>query len=124
MVSIARGAMTEPRLAGCTLHFVYGGRTPADICGEDMLSTLPGWGERLHYHPAVSPPPTPPAGAPGADWAGLVGYVHDIALGLFGERLAEFEIYFAGPPAMATAVQRMLVDAKVPMGQVHFDQFY
>ena len=42
----------------------------------------------------------------------------------FGAQLPQMEIYFAGPPAMALAVQRMLVDAKVPSQQVHFDQFY
>jgi len=124
MISIARAAMNEPRLGGRRLHFVYGGRTPGDICGEDMLRVLPGWGERLHYHPAVSPPPVPTAGSPYADWGGLVGFVHDIALGLFGERLSEMEIYFAGPPAMAAAVQRMLFEARVPAAQQHFDQFY
>jgi toluene monooxygenase electron transfer component len=43
---------------------------------------------------------------------------------MFGTRLPQFEVYFAGPPAMATAVQAMLLAAKVPPGQIHFDQFY
>jgi toluene monooxygenase electron transfer component len=38
--------------------------------------------------------------------------------------MQEMEIYFAGPPAMADAVTRMLVDVKVPMNQVHYDQFF
>lgn len=32
--------------------------------------------------------------------------------------------YFAGPPTMAQAVQRMLFDEKVPGAQVHYDAFY
>jgi toluene monooxygenase electron transfer component len=120
MLSIARGAMNEPRLAGRQLHFLYGGRTPADVCGEDVLRDLPGWAERLHYHPAISPVP----GAAVDGWTGSVGYLHEVALERFGHRLADMEIYFAGPPAMAQAVQRMLLDAKVPPQQVHFDQFY
>jgi toluene monooxygenase electron transfer component len=120
MLCIARAAMSEPQLAGRQLHFLYGGRTPADICGEDLLRELPGWGERLSYYPAISPVP----GATVANWSGAVGYLHEVALERFGEQLPQMEIYFAGPPAMATAVQRMLVDAKVPQGQVHFDQFY
>lgn len=120
MLSIARAAAAEPLLAARELHFLYGGRTPADICGEDLLRELPGWGERLSYHPAISPVP----GAVAAGWSGAVGYLHEVALERFGARLPEMEIYFAGPPAMATAVQRMLLDAKVPAGQVHFDQFY
>jgi toluene monooxygenase electron transfer component len=120
MLSIARAAMGEPRLAGRKLHFLYGGRTPVDVCGEHLLRELPGWGERLGYHPAISPLP----GGTSEGWTGAVGYLHEVALERFGAQLPEFEIYFAGPPAMALAVQRMLVDAKVPSDQVHFDQFY
>ncbi|MDB5880312.1 MAG: oxidoreductase FAD-binding region [Ramlibacter sp.] len=120
MLSIARGAMAEPQLAGRKLHFLYGGRTPADVCGHDLLQELPGWGERLSYHPAISPLP----GGSSEGWTGDVGYLHEVALERFAARLPEFEIYFAGPTAMAMAVQRMLVDAKVPSEQVHFDQFY
>lgn len=120
MLSIARGAIAEPQLAGRHVHFLYGGRTPVDICGEEVLRELPGWGERLSYHPAISPSP----GGTAHGWTGAVGYLHEVALERFGARLPELEIYFAGPPAMAVALQRMLLDAKVPAGQVHFDQFY
>jgi toluene monooxygenase electron transfer component len=118
MLSIARGFSTEPGLADRQLHFLYGARTPADVCGQDMLQELPGWGSRIHYEAAVSTPPE------GGAWAGTSGFVHELALQRFGERLAQLEIYFAGPPAMANAMQQMLVAAKVPFEQVHFDQFY
>jgi len=120
MISIARGAMVERRLDGRRLHFLYGARTPADVCGQDMLRALPGWGERLSYEAVVSAP-APEDGAP---WAGATGFVHEAALRRFADGLAQMEIYFAGPPAMASAVQRMLFEAGVPPGQVHFDQFY
>lgn len=119
MVSIARAASSEPALAGRQLHFLYGARTPADVCGEDMLRALPGWGERIHYQAAVSTP-----AAAGSDWSGPVGFLHDVAAARFGERLAGMEIYFAGPPAMANAMQQMLLARQVPFAQVHFDQFY
>ncbi len=114
MISIARAAMLEPRLVSRQLHFVYGGRTAADLCGQDMLRVLPGWGQRLHYHGFVSAPP--PGSTP--------VFVHDAALQLFGERLRSMEIYFAGPPVMASAVQAMLLGAGVAPEQQHFDQFY
>ncbi len=120
MMSIARAAMHEPALNARSLHFLYGGRTPADICGEDMLRELPGWGTRLSYRAFVSTPPTPDAGSSAYEMA----YVHDAALRLHGSDLAAMEVYFAGPPVMATAVQRMLLDAGVPPEQQHFDQFY
>ncbi len=128
MLSIARGAMTEPRLAERQLHFIYGGRTPADLCGRDMLQVLPGWGTRLSYRAFVSAPAAEGmAGAAGAAHEAADyghGFVHEAALALHGERLRAMEVYFAGPPAMATAVQRMLLDAGVPPDQQHFDQFY
>ncbi len=117
MISIARGAFAEPALAERRLHFVYGGRTPADLCGDDLLQALPGWAERGAYHGIVSSPPE-------TGYSGASGFVHEAAQRLFGALLPSFEIYFAGPPAMANAVQRMLLDAGVPPEQQHFDQFY
>lgn len=117
MISIARGAAAAGLLRERTLHFVYGGRAPRDICGRDMLSRLAGWEERIRYYAAISEDGH-------ADWPGPVGLVHEYVRDLFGERLAEHEIYFAGPPAMAAAMQKSLFDAGVPGEQVHFDQFY
>ena len=116
MIAIARAAAASPALVARNIHFVYGGRSPRDICGEAMLAELPGWGSCIHYAAAIS--------EPDAGWTGHTGFVHQVALDLYGDRLADFEVYFAGPPAMAEAVQKMLYEAKVPLDQVHFDQFY
>ncbi len=120
MISIARGFARSEKLAGRNLHFIYGGRGARDICGEPMLRCLPGYGERIFYHPAVSAPESDPE----TTWSGRVGFVHAVAQEMHGERLADFEVYFAGPPLMAEAVQKMLYKMKVPAGQIHFDQFY
>ena len=117
MLSIARGAWAEPQLDGRRLHFIYGGRAPADLCGQDLLQALPGWAERGSYRGFVS--------TPGDDGAVHdVGFVHEAALALHGPALPAMEVYFAGPPAMSTAVQAMLLAAGVPPGQQHFDAFY
>lgn len=115
MISIARAAAAAPALAGRRLDFVYGGRSAKDLCARDLLAELPGFGSRLHYHAVVSGE---------GDWSGHRGFVHDVADGLLGERFAESEIYFAGPPAMGEAVQKMLAARGVPAEQIHFDQFY
>jgi toluene monooxygenase electron transfer component len=120
MMSIARGAAASGALNGRKIHFVFGGRTPRDICGEAELRALPGYGERLHYYPAISHPEL----AEGQLWDGRVGLIHNATREIFGERLGDFEIYFAGPPAMGKAVQKMLFELKVPPEQVHFDEFY
>jgi toluene monooxygenase electron transfer component len=116
MVSIARAAAICAPLANRQIHFLYGGRGVRDLCGESLLAGLPGFGRRLHYHAALSEAdPT---------WTGRTGFIHEAALEQFGDRLGALEIYFAGPPAMAQAMQRMLFEAKVPPEQIHFDEFY
>lgn len=119
MISVTRAAALAPALSARRLDFVYGGRTPHDICGRNILEGLPGFGERIRYHAAVSD-----VGSAGDGWNGYRGFVHDVADELLGVRLPACEVYFAGPPAMAEAVQKMLVARGVPQDQVHFDQFY
>jgi len=64
----------------------------------------------------------PDAITPG-EWTGLTGFVHDVAAQTFGDNLKDMEIYFAGPPMMAEAVMRLVVEKKIPTTQVHYDQF-
>lgn len=118
MVSIVRAAAQNPAMAGRRIDFFYGGRKVRDICGRDFLEALPGFGETLNYHAAVS---DEDAGGP---WDGYKGFVHILATETLGERLPESEIYFAGPPAMGAAIQKLLYEKGVPPDQVHFDQFY
>lgn len=121
MISIARGAAAAGMLARRHLHFFYGGRTARDICGESLLRALPGYGTRIHYYPVVSLPKEDPA----TPWAGEVGFVHELVRRVLGERMSEFEFYFAGPPPMAQAMQEMLmVGYRVPYGQIHYDRFF
>ena len=120
MVSVTRGAFASAQLASRQLHFVYGARLPEDVCGQDMLQALPGWRERGSYQAVVS----------GLDSDALLpeglarGFVHDVVDQRYGDRLAEMEIYFAGPALMAQSLLKLLIARKVPMDQVHFDQFY
>jgi toluene monooxygenase electron transfer component len=118
MLSIARGAVREPRLDGRRIHVFYGARTLADLCGEAELRDLPGYGERLFFHPVLS------RSGDDAGWSGAKGFVHDAARQFAEGRWNDFEYYFAGPPPMAEAVQRMLIEKRVPYPQVHFDSFY
>jgi toluene monooxygenase electron transfer component len=121
MLSIARGAVREPKLAGRRIHVFYGARTARDLCGAAELSALPGFDERLFFHPSLSQ-------SDGGDgWNGATGFVHEHARAFIEGGAGgwnDFEYYFAGPPPMAEAVQRMLIDKRVPYPQVHFDSFY
>jgi len=120
MLSLARGAVREPRLDGRRIHVFYGARTTRDLAGAAELEALPGFGSRITFTPVLS--------HHGDDsvetWDGAKGFVHEIARDFVGERWPEFEYYFAGPPPMAEAVQKMLIEKRVPYPQVHFDSFY
>jgi toluene monooxygenase electron transfer component len=121
MVSIARGAAQSGMLKTRQLHFFYGGRTPRDICGEAFLRELPGYGDRIHFHPVVSLPHDDS----GAHWSGETGFVHELVRRVFGDTLPSFEFYFAGPPPMTQTLQEMLmVGYRVPFEQIHFDRFF
>lgn len=119
MVSLARGAAEAGMLAQRKLYFFYGARTPRDVCGEEMLRALPGFGEQIVYIPVVSLP------GDNGDWTGETGFVHDaIARGL-ANGLGNYEFYFAGPPPMTQALQELLmVGHRVPFEQIHFDRFF
>jgi len=120
MVSIARGAFNSPKMSARKMHFIYGARTLQDVCGLDMLQTLPNWSSRGNYQAVISgePEETPlPNGY-------LRGFAHDAVAQTFGETLQHMEIYFAGPALMGQSLLKTLIDLKVPMDQVHFDQFY
>jgi toluene monooxygenase electron transfer component len=120
IVSIARGMDNAAALANRHLHVFYGGRRPVDICGEDLLAALPALAGRFTYTPVISCPEDEQS----SGWTGLTGFVHEAVGRTLPGALPDFEYYFAGPPAMTLAVQRMLLEANVPHAQLHFDQFY
>jgi toluene monooxygenase electron transfer component len=121
MVSIARGAAQSGMLKTRQLHFFYGGRTPRDICGETFLRDLPGFGDRIHFHPVVSLP----GDETDALRKGETGFVHELVRRTFGDAMPGYEFYFAGPPPMTQTLQEMLmVGYRVPFDQIHFDRFY
>jgi toluene monooxygenase electron transfer component len=113
ILSVTRGAV---RLPARRINVFFGVRTPQDVCGREEMAALPGFGDALQLEIAVS--------APDGSWNGPTGFIHERAREFIGERWALFEYYFAGPPPMVEAVQRMLIDKRVPFPQVHFDRFF
>lgn len=119
VLSIARGLLSDPALAGRRLHFFFGARTPSDICGLAELESLPGFRDRAAFHVAVSEP------GHGDDWRGATGFIHELVSRTLGDTVATLECYLAGPPPMVQASTRMLLlDHQVPQEQVHFDRFF
>jgi toluene monooxygenase electron transfer component len=120
ILSIVRGAVREPALAERRIHVFYGARTQRDIAGEAEMAALPGFGERITFQAVLSDTRADPPGA----WSGPTGFVHDHVAAWAGADMASYEWYFAGPPPMVEAMQRMLIARRVPYPQVHFDSFY
>jgi len=116
MVSILRGALAAPELAGRAIHFFFGGRGPRDLDAARMVADLDA--PNLHYTAAISDP------ALADGWDGPVGFIHEVADAALGDALAGCEVYFAGPSVMATAVQQVMQARGVPQAQVHYDEFY
>lgn len=119
MISIARAASRHPSTQHRRIDFFFGGRAPRDICGEDILAELPGFGDTLRFYPAISNP-----GDHDTGWDGYVGFLHEVAKWVLGDELKNREIYFAGPPPMARAIEALLFELEIPPEQVHFDEFY
>jgi toluene monooxygenase electron transfer component len=108
-------------LATRRLQFFYGARTPRDVCAQSVLGELQGFGSTLRFYPVVSDA----VSADAARWSGERGFVHEVLSRELGDRMAQHEFYFAGPPPMTQAIQGLLmVTHRVPYEQIHFDRFF
>jgi len=103
------------------MHLFYGARAPEELCLSSYLEADPQLRECLQVTPVISEIEL----ATQAGGEGAVGYVHEHLLQTIGEQLADYEIYFCGPPPMIDALAHsVLVEYKVPFEQVHFDRFF
>lgn len=119
VLSVLRGAAESGMLDDRRAHFLFGARNVRDICGADEATALPAFARSGQFIPVVSNP------AGGETWNGATGLVHLHLAECLPRPLADYEYYFAGPPAMSQAIQEMLmIEHKVPFGQIHFDRFF
>ncbi len=120
MLSILRGILRReerPR----RIDFYYGARGPADLITPSAFPDLAQARDRYRFVPVLSDLQA----AAAVDWQGRTGLVHEAVAADLAASLAEREIYFAGPPPMAEAMQRMLMlDHQVPFQQIHYDRFF
>jgi toluene monooxygenase electron transfer component len=122
MKSILSAAVREPRLSDRNIWLLYGGRTPSDICIDQVLDEDPSIKARVKVVTAIS------SAEQASGWSGKTGFIHTVLDELLGGEegmnAADCEFYFCGPPPMTDAVQRMLLmERKVPTQQLHFDRF-
>jgi toluene monooxygenase electron transfer component len=120
ILSIVRGALSDPRFADRRIILLYGARAVRDLACDRALVALPGFDQRVTYVASLSDP-----GTGDATWNGRRGLVHETLADAVGGQWSEYEYYFAGPPRMTEAVYRTLTeDSRVPPERLHFDQFY
>ena len=121
ILSIARAATHDKRLAKRTIHLFEGGRGPEDLCAQNYLEADSMLHDRVTLHQAISDAEL----GQSSDWDGPVCFIHELALQSLGDELSDYEFYFCGPPPMIDALTRtLLVDHRVPFEQVHYDRFY
>jgi len=121
LVSITRAASNNPNFVNRKIHFFYGGRGPADICGDEYLRLLPGFGDKITFHSSISLAELDPLGM----WVGPVGFIHEYVESILGNKLNDYEYYLAGPPPMLQATLQMLaIKNKVDLESIHFDRFF
>lgn len=119
ILSIVRGALSDPRFISRRIILLYGARAVRDLVSDRTFAALPGFDQRVTYGAVLSDP------GPDDAWTGRRGLVHETLAEAVGGRWSEHEYYFAGPPKMTDAVYRALTeDAHVPLEQLHFDRFY
>ncbi|MFG1214589.1 2Fe-2S iron-sulfur cluster-binding protein [Xanthobacter flavus] len=115
VVSVARAAVAAS--PGRRLFVFEGARTREDLCFPALMGTAQD-GVTV-YTPVLS------AEADGSGWDGVRGFVHEEVERAVGPRAEESEFYFAGPPPMTEALQKLLVVKwTVPIARIHFDRFF
>jgi len=113
-----KSMLEEVREQGCLrpLHLFWGVRARADLYLHDILRR---WAEELEcltYTPVLSEP------APGDDWQGATGWVHEAVLAAFPD-LTGFEVYASGPPPMIEAIRAAFPRHGLAPGRLYYDSF-
>ncbi|WP_114965656.1 2Fe-2S iron-sulfur cluster-binding protein [Alkalilacustris brevis] len=116
MLAICRAAVADPRCGARNITLYYGARGMADLFDTAILPHEADGTPKLRFVPALSE--SAPEG-----WTGRRGMLHEVVEADLGADLARHEVYFAGPPAMAEAMERMLYQRGVAPEQMHFDKF-
>ncbi len=115
--SMARHAAHE-RLPHRLVLF-YGNRRPEDAAFLTELQALEGKNPNYRMVAAMSEPEKS-----AQSWSGEKGFIDRALLGRHLSDLKGPVYYFAGPPAMAMAMQKLLADAGVAEEDMRSEEFY
>jgi CDP-4-dehydro-6-deoxyglucose reductase, E3 len=96
------------------MRVYWGVRSERDLYALATLKKLERGGARMRYAPVLS--------EPSAEWRGLTGWVHEAALDGI-EKIDDYEVYAAGPPAMIAAVRCEFEKRGAGTSRLYFDSF-
>jgi len=102
------------------VSYWYGARSLREVFYEDEFRAIEKEFPNFRFYLALSEP------LPEDRWTGLTGFIHQVLLDNYLEKLEEpedIEYYFCGPPVMNNAVVKMLDDLGVPQENISFDDF-
>lgn len=101
------------------MRYFYGARSAADLFYLDEFAALSNEHERFSWTPVLSDP------APGDNWFGETGFVHEVLAKALSRHPApeDCEYYLCGPPVMISAVRATLKRLGVESSSIFFDDF-
>jgi CDP-4-dehydro-6-deoxyglucose reductase len=107
------------------LSLYRGARTSSDLYEHFWLQSVATVRPHFDYRPVLSDPAADAASELGASaWDGRTGLVHEAVLDDLGDRLAGFDVYASGPPAMIEAIRHTFTEQyALPREQLFFDSF-
>lgn len=110
----------ETLQTGREISFWYGARSRIDLFYQDEFDALQARHANFTWTPALSEP------APGDNWPGTIGFIHEVVLRQhLNDHPApeDCEYYLCGPPLMIKAVRAMLDEIGVDPDSIFFDDF-
>ncbi len=101
------------------MRYFYGVRSASDMFYVDEFAALSKEHERFSWTPVLSDP------APGDNWFGETGFVHEVLAKALSRHPApeDCEYYLCGPPVMISAVRATLKRLGVEPTSIFFDDF-
>ncbi|HJW26757.1 MAG TPA: CDP-6-deoxy-delta-3,4-glucoseen reductase [Rhodocyclaceae bacterium] len=99
------------------IYLYWGARTRADLYQHSLAERWAAQHGHIRYVPVLSEP------APGDQWQGRTGFVHEAVMADFPS-LSDFQVYACGSPAMVEAAKRDFVArCRLPAEEFFADSF-
>jgi Na+-transporting NADH:ubiquinone oxidoreductase subunit F len=102
------------------VSFWYGARSLRETFYNEDFDQLAAENPNFEWHLALSEP------QPEDNWSGLTGFIHNVVFEQYLKNHPapeDCEYYMCGPPMMASAVIKMLMDLGVERENIMFDDF-